>query len=147
MAVDVLLNRLDKVRQVSPGKWQARCPAHADKSPSLSIADQDGVVLVHCFAQCSVEDICGAVGIDMTELFPPKPLEASWDKPERPAEFGRVRFTALDALRCLHDEAMVIAVCAADLASGRVLDAQDDERLGVATVRIANALEYLDANR
>ena len=33
--------------------WTARCPAHADRSPSLSIADTaDGKVLVYCHAGC-----------------------------------------------------------------------------------------------
>ncbi len=33
--------------------WQARCPAHDDRQPSLSISDApDGKVLVKCFAGC-----------------------------------------------------------------------------------------------
>ena len=33
--------------------WMARCPAHQDREPSLSIADGDnGRVLVHCYAGC-----------------------------------------------------------------------------------------------
>ena len=60
MAVDALLNRLTKLKQTGPGKWSARFPAHADRGPSLSIAEgDDGVVLLHCFAGCSVEDVCG----------------------------------------------------------------------------------------
>ena len=40
-----VLSRLDKVRQRQPGQWSARCPAHIDKSPSLSIREtpQGGV--------------------------------------------------------------------------------------------------------
>ncbi len=34
------------------GGWTARCPAHDDRSPSLSICDQDGKVLVRCHAGC-----------------------------------------------------------------------------------------------
>ena len=34
--------------------WVARCPAHDDKTPSLSIADgESGTLLVHCLAGCS----------------------------------------------------------------------------------------------
>ena len=41
-------------RRIGQGKWQGRCPAHADRSPSLSVAEgQDGRVLVHCFAGCA----------------------------------------------------------------------------------------------
>jgi putative DNA primase/helicase len=36
--------------------WTARCPAHDDKTPSLSIRDADGGrVLVHCHAGCDQE--------------------------------------------------------------------------------------------
>lgn len=35
------------------GGWIARCPAHDDREPSLSICDaDDGGILVHCFAGC-----------------------------------------------------------------------------------------------
>jgi hypothetical protein len=34
--------------------WMARCPAHNDRQPSLSIADgADGRLLLYCFAGCS----------------------------------------------------------------------------------------------
>jgi putative DNA primase/helicase len=32
--------------------WAARCPAHEDRNPSLSITQRDGRVLVHCFSGC-----------------------------------------------------------------------------------------------
>jgi len=35
------------------GSWMARCPAHDDREPSLSIRDaDDSKVLVHCHAGC-----------------------------------------------------------------------------------------------
>ena len=33
-------------------RWMARCPAHDDQTPSLSIQDNDGKVLLHCHAGC-----------------------------------------------------------------------------------------------
>jgi putative DNA primase/helicase len=34
--------------------WMARCPAHDDREPSLSITDtKDGMVLVRCHAGCN----------------------------------------------------------------------------------------------
>ena len=34
--------------------WSARCPAHDDRTPSLSLRDSgDGKVLVHCHAGCT----------------------------------------------------------------------------------------------
>jgi putative DNA primase/helicase len=34
------------------GAWMARCPAHDDRDPSLSIQDANGKVLVRCHAGC-----------------------------------------------------------------------------------------------
>jgi putative DNA primase/helicase len=40
------------------GSWTARCPAHDDRRPSLSIRDSDhGKVLVHCHAGCDQHDV------------------------------------------------------------------------------------------
>jgi hypothetical protein len=37
----------------------------------MSIKDDNGKVLVHCFAeQCSIDDILGAVGLDMNDVMP-----------------------------------------------------------------------------
>ena len=49
------------------GRWRgrygtARCPAHADRNPSLSISDgHDGKFLLKCFAGCSFTDILAAL--------------------------------------------------------------------------------------
>jgi hypothetical protein len=39
----------------------ARCPAHDDRDPSLSIRDENGKVLVHCYAGCSQADVIAAL--------------------------------------------------------------------------------------
>src|SRR5262249_41597141 len=42
--------------------WTARCPAHDDQKPSLSISSgKDGKVLVHCHAGCSQRDVFTAI--------------------------------------------------------------------------------------
>lgn len=47
---------LVQAQRTGAGRWKARCPAHADCSPSLSIrAWSDGHVLLHCFAGCALE--------------------------------------------------------------------------------------------
>jgi putative DNA primase/helicase len=44
------------------GSWTARCPAHDDRAPSLSIRDSDhGKVLVHCHAGCDQRDVIVAL--------------------------------------------------------------------------------------
>jgi len=45
-------------RPAGKGKWQAKCPAHDDRNPSLSIDEgRDGRVLLHCHAGCDLNDI------------------------------------------------------------------------------------------
>jgi hypothetical protein len=51
--------------------FNALCPAHRDTSPSLSIAEaSNGKILLKCFAGCGAEEICNAIGLEMTALFP-----------------------------------------------------------------------------
>jgi putative DNA primase/helicase len=73
-----ILERLSSVRRNTTG-WTARCPAHNDRRPSLSITERQGKILLHCFAGCTAEAICGALGIHLRDLFtepepPAKPL-------------------------------------------------------------------------
>jgi DNA primase len=50
--------------------WMARCPAHDDHDPSLSVKeDIDGKVLLHCFVGCATEDIVHVLGLTMGDLF------------------------------------------------------------------------------
>ena len=67
----MLLDRLDGVRATGHSRWVARCPAHDDSRPSLAITEKaDGVVLLHCFAGCNVGEAVGALGLDLSDLFP-----------------------------------------------------------------------------
>ena len=67
--VSRLLGRLSCVRQTGPGRWIARCRAHEDRSPSLSIRDIDDRVLVHTFAGCGFGDVLSAVGLTLADLY------------------------------------------------------------------------------
>ena len=71
MSVQTLLDRLSGVKSSGQGKWNAKCPAHADKSPSLSICElSDGRVLLHCFAQCGAIAVLESVGLGWTTYSP-----------------------------------------------------------------------------
>lgn len=75
-----LLTRLDKVTG-KPPQWQARCPAHMDKSPSLTIKqDENGKILIHCFAGCGAGDIMDAIGMSLSDLFPKDDGRKDWRK-------------------------------------------------------------------
>jgi putative DNA primase/helicase len=100
---DVLLARLDGVRRTGTDSWVARCPAHDDRDPSLSVALRDGRLLIHCFAGCSPEAVLGAVGLTWRDLRTPDPW--SWKppfpsrprppEPEAPSPEDRARWEAL----------------------------------------------------
>lgn len=69
--LELVLERLDGVRRNGEG-YTARCPAHEDDNPSLSVREgDDGRVLLKCFAGCGTEEVIGAVGMSMAELFEP----------------------------------------------------------------------------
>lgn len=53
-----LIDIVASIRGVWHGNYaMARCPAHADREPSLSLRQGDRGILVHCFAGCSNEDV------------------------------------------------------------------------------------------
>ena len=69
--IDVVIARLLDAHATGHGRWTARCPAHPDRRPSLSIrAGDDGQVLLHCFAGCATERVLTALGLAWTDLFP-----------------------------------------------------------------------------
>lgn len=49
--------------------YQAKCPAHEDSTPSLSVTQTDGKVLLHCHAGCTPQDVTHALGLGMADLF------------------------------------------------------------------------------
>jgi len=133
MGADRLLSRLEGVRQTGPGRWIARCPAHADKRASLSIRElEDGRILVHDFAQCSVHEVLSAVGLKMEDLFPEREIQHG--RPERRP------FPAADILRCVGFEALVVASAGAAMLAGEPLSGADRERLMLAVARLQDAI-------
>ena len=53
--------------------WKAKCPAHDDREPSLSInKGADHRILIKCQAGCSTDDVLAALGMTYHDLFPAK---------------------------------------------------------------------------
>jgi putative DNA primase/helicase len=55
-----ILSHLRGARKIGSG-WIARCPAHEDQHPSLSITERDGTTLLFCHAGCSYSAIMKAL--------------------------------------------------------------------------------------
>lgn len=66
--VDKLVRQLHAKRS---GKgFLAKCPAHDDKNPSLSISEgADGRALLKCQAGCDTKDVIAALGLEPRDLF------------------------------------------------------------------------------
>lgn len=46
--ITFVLNQLQRVKQLSHNQWQACCPCHEDRTPSLSIKlDDNGKILLY----------------------------------------------------------------------------------------------------
>lgn len=112
MSVELLLNELHKVRKSGADSWMACCPAHDDKSPSLSVKEvAGGDILIHCFAGCEPHDILAAVGLKMADFWPDRDQHSYNDEPFHPPK----RETRSEAdlahiqIRYLTAEAMVEA--------------------------------------
>jgi putative DNA primase/helicase len=59
MSVERILDALEARR--SGEEWTARCPAHDDRNPSLSIRESAGKVLLHCHAGCAQAAVIAAL--------------------------------------------------------------------------------------
>jgi hypothetical protein len=122
MSAADIINRLQYVRATGNGKWHARCPAHEDRDPSLSIAElPDGRTLLHCHAGCGGLDVLSAIGLGWDALYPA----------------GSERFRP--AFRRPSDdqhERIVLELTEADRKSGKRLSRADLEREKQAWMRV-----------
>ena len=135
MNCQALLDRLDAVRQRGDGRWSARCPAHGDKTPSLSIRElDDGRILLHCFAGCDIEAVTAALNIQLCALFPERLGHAMHG-------IKRQRLiTPVQALEIINADALFIAVTACDLARQAIVPEHIKDKLLLAASRINLAL-------
>ncbi|MCE7902125.1 MAG: DNA primase [Gammaproteobacteria bacterium PRO9] len=128
---ETLLARLEGLRETGPGRWIARCPAHEDRSPSLSIRElPDGRILLHDFAGCSAVDVVTAVGLSMSDLFPDGGREY------RPGQKHRSRVPAVDCLLLASREVMVASIITADFLDKHNIAEADWQRLAQAAARL-----------
>lgn len=134
------LDRLEAVRELPNGEYQARCPAHEDRSPSLSIAlGEDDRILIYCFAGCSIDRICRSINFEMSNLFPRKPVDHRYSKVS-----AQLRGATL--LRSLAHEILIIEMYARAVRNQVELSERDHERMTLAIERIAEANNRIGAS-
>lgn len=131
-----LLARLEGIIPTGTGRWYARCPAHEDRSPSLSVRDAGDRVLIHCFAGCDPSDVLAAVGLAWRDLYT-DPWECARLRPnEGAARYAKRTLANVDPLEI---EREILRIAAADLRAGRRLRLEDEARVEVARLRLLAA--------
>jgi hypothetical protein len=105
----------------------------------------DGRVLVHDFGGCAVEDVLGAVGMKMADLFP----ERIDTEPEaRGGRSYRSRvpqaFDAATLLRAVHADILTAATIIVRFLDGAEIDEAERGALYSAAGRVASAVGVLD---
>jgi hypothetical protein len=133
MSIDLILSRLEKVKTTSRNSWMACCPSHDDRSPSLALRlEEDGRILLNCFAQGPKENILDALGVEFSDLFP-QPL----------GNFPSVKrsFYPGDVLKAIRFEAQIVLMAAYALRTEKPLPDMEMRRLEMAMERINEAVE------
>lgn len=142
--IDLVLARLDtyRLRENGRDRWRACCPGHGGRNPSaLSVGvGQDDQVLLRCWQGCEVDQIAHALGLELSDLFPPKPQGHSGKPIQR-----RRLLTAGQALDLLDAEMTLAIVCASDMARGEALADATRERLMQAAARVSLMREEVRA--
>ena len=138
MSLEHLVSRLAGLRRTGVGRYVAKCPAHKDRRASLSIRElDDGRVLVHCFASCSVDEVLAAAGVDMEALFPPRTPRGAGAPPERKP------YSVRDLVAATSKELLVAWVFLGDVAAGAAISEADRKRAALARSRCMALIEEL----
>ena len=146
MTAAELLPSLSTVRPRGASKWSARCPSHADKSPSLTITEGDKGLLLKCWAGCTLEEITKALGLSIPDLFYDRLAdESQWRQSlERRTKERAARQVAyeaagrrIDALR--EAEVLIQSAC------GISIEKWSDDRLNAALERLGAAYQLLES--
>jgi hypothetical protein len=107
----------------------ARCPAHEDRRPSLSIREcDDGKVLINCLAGCGATEVLNACGLDYDALFPAKPSDST-GATRRPV-------FASDVFELVRFEVSVVHLIGCDLYKNKTISEEDYRRLGQAIAKL-----------
>lgn len=137
MSIDLLLSRLDGVKQVGECKWRARCPSCGGRNKTkLSIGYLgDGRVLIHDFGGCSPDQVVEAIGMSLADLMPPRPRDTC-NGPGGHSSVPVLKSNPYDVIRAAAHEAIIIAISIESDWRGENLSLEDWDRVMVAVRRL-----------
>ena len=140
-AVAKILDRLERVKQTAPNRWIAKCPAHEDRSPSLSIREiDDGRILIYDFGGCGAVDVVEALGLTMSDLFPER-LPGIGPARSSPASHSRI--PARDLLELVSFEMSVAMILIDGIVRSTKVEPAIWKRLAQAAARIGRARDHV----
>lgn len=115
-----ILPKLDKVKKLGE-RWVACCPVHNDTNPSMTMKEEDGKVLIHCFAcQANGQEVVAALGLPASVLFRDSKRQAI---PQKVIEAAK-------------EDAYFIAIFESEKAKGSRITHNDFKRYKLAKERI-----------
>lgn len=137
LPIDKVLTQLDKVKPKQSTKdglnqWQALCPSHGDKSPSLTITEcADSTVLLKCWTGCTASEIVRAIGLELKDLFKYEPIhkQSNSKNSNQPVK-------KLPSKRAIAYEQLIIQIAEAQINKGLTLSTVDKQRYQQALNRL-----------
>ena len=133
MNINDFLSYFEKSYRSGKDEYQCLCPAHQDKTASLSIKNlPDERILIHCFAGCAANDILEAVGLTFDDIVP-----------KRLGDFKPVSkpFNPYAVLKSISNETLLVALAGLEVANGKTLPQEDKDRLMIAVNRLREAYQ------
>jgi hypothetical protein len=133
MNINDFLSYFEKFYRSGKDEYQCLCPAHQDKTASLSIKNlPDERILIHCFAGCAANDILGAVGLTFDDIVP-----------KRLGDFKPVSkpFNPYAVLKAISNETLLVALAGLEVSNGKTLPQEDKDRLMIAVNRLREAYQ------
>ena len=135
--LDKVLSRLEKVKSRGGGQYNALCPCHDEKTPSLGVKEvEPDKLIIHCFG-CGAGglDVVAALGLDIADLFPPD--DGTYSK-----KSNKVGFPTGQILNALQFEVTIVEVIASKMLRGEDLSSEEMLRLSFAAERIREGATY-----
>jgi len=127
MDIKTFLSHFTKVRQMKPNHWMACCPAHDDKTPSLSITERPDRTLIYCHAGCEAEDVLKKADLSWSDLYRNQ-FKAAYEQ----AAHKRIKVD-IDPLDV---EKRVLAIAKARIDQGIEMSIDDRARVALAVERL-----------
>lgn len=134
--IELFLSLLCGVKKSGAG-FMACCPAHDDRSPSLSVKEgDDGRVLLHCFAGCTFYEVIESLGLSPSDLFIHREGVSSSGHNSIKLPVGKLR-------PAIELERQILFFIHCDRLKGRAISSIDCERELIALQRITSVKDFL----